>query len=223
MIICNLKMFMDKHNMTQSKLADLTGISRPTIIQLIRNENQNIKYDNIDKICDTFDIGLNDLLVRSSVNIEFKGLEVLQRKEFVPPSNSFEEGYETEIFNVILSYIIDGRVYEFSDFLMIPDFNNYEIVLMLKCYIDKEEYENLFKKGFNNNFFEAYNYNLNIAEKITKKLPTKKDPNHTNISVEFIINNSPNFEYIKSIVNELPLNQIKELKKVINNKLVEAE
>lgn len=70
MIVCRLKELMIQYDLTQSKISDETGITRPTLLQLIRNENQNIKYDTIEKLCKYFKIGLNELLLYSPFDIK---------------------------------------------------------------------------------------------------------------------------------------------------------
>lgn len=51
MILCTLKNYMKLFGATQSQISEQTGITRPTLLSLIRNENKNIKYDTIDELC----------------------------------------------------------------------------------------------------------------------------------------------------------------------------
>lgn len=51
MILCTLKNYMKLFGATQSQISEKTGITRPTLLSLIRNDNKNIKYDTIDELC----------------------------------------------------------------------------------------------------------------------------------------------------------------------------
>ncbi|WP_353458437.1 helix-turn-helix domain-containing protein [Staphylococcus coagulans] len=63
MIVCTLNKMMREHNKTQSEIAEKTGITRPTLLSLIRNENKSIKYETIERLCDYFQITMYDLLL----------------------------------------------------------------------------------------------------------------------------------------------------------------
>ena len=63
MIKCRLKELMKIHEVNQTELSKATGISRPTILSLIRNEANGIKFDNLDKICKYFNVNIKDFLI----------------------------------------------------------------------------------------------------------------------------------------------------------------
>src|SRR5699024_4833014 len=72
MIFSTLKKFMNVNNVNQHNLSKVTGISRTTLMPIINNTNQNIKYDTVEKLCQFFDIGMQDLLIYSKVNISYE-------------------------------------------------------------------------------------------------------------------------------------------------------
>ena len=60
MIFNTLKILMKDYKITQTKLAEQTNITRPTLLSLIRNDNKSIRYDVIEGICKLFNIEMND-------------------------------------------------------------------------------------------------------------------------------------------------------------------
>lgn len=54
---------MEIYKVNQTELSEATGISRPTILSLIKNEAKGIKFDTLDKICKHFNVKINDFLV----------------------------------------------------------------------------------------------------------------------------------------------------------------
>lgn|SRR5699024_1373990 len=71
MIFSTLKKFMNVNNVNQHNLSKVTGISRTTLMPIINNTNQNIKYDTVEKLCQFFDIGMQDLLIYSKINVSY--------------------------------------------------------------------------------------------------------------------------------------------------------
>lgn len=69
MIYCRLKDLMEETGVTQTKIIEATGITRPTLIQLINNDSNGIKFSTIDKLCDYFNVSMNELITRES-NLE---------------------------------------------------------------------------------------------------------------------------------------------------------
>src|SRR5699024_827507 len=76
MIFCTLKSLMEDYGVTQTRLSEATGITRPTLVQLMKNENQNIKYDTIDRLCDYFNIDMDDLIKRSKYEIRYESSQI---------------------------------------------------------------------------------------------------------------------------------------------------
>ena len=54
---------MKEHRITQTKLAEETNITRPTLLSLIKNENKSIKYDVIEGICKLFNVEMKDFII----------------------------------------------------------------------------------------------------------------------------------------------------------------
>ncbi|WP_270912296.1 helix-turn-helix domain-containing protein [Staphylococcus saprophyticus] len=63
MIKCTLKDLIEHHEVTQTDIANATGITRPTLLSLMRNDAQGIKFSTLEKLCDYFNIEINELLV----------------------------------------------------------------------------------------------------------------------------------------------------------------
>ncbi len=69
MIHCRLKELMEENGVTQTDISIATGISRPTLLAILKDEAQSLKFSTIDKLCDYFNISMNELIVRES-NLE---------------------------------------------------------------------------------------------------------------------------------------------------------
>ncbi len=64
MINCRLKELMEMKGVTQTDISNATGISRPTLLSLIRNDAQSIKFSTLELLCDYFKVELQDFLVK---------------------------------------------------------------------------------------------------------------------------------------------------------------
>lgn len=225
MIICTLKELMKMFGVNQTKLSEETGITRPTLLSLIRNENQNIKYDTINSLCNYFDIGLSDLLLYSPINIEFK--EVTYKEEIETINTEGQKSLNIPFEYIFIRYFIDDKEYIFQadlDSLVIDvyrkDFNtNEELYVLPMNEIDREEYETLLQKGFKQDFFNYYNDSIRIKEKIANSLPFEIDTDLINLDISFAVVNSPLFEDIKEEIKNLPTDKLQELKIEINKLL----
>lgn len=60
---------MKDKNITQTEIIDATGITRPTLIQLMNNDSNGIKFSTIEKLCDFLNVSMNELIARES-NLE---------------------------------------------------------------------------------------------------------------------------------------------------------
>lgn len=69
MIHCRLKELMEENGVTQTDISIATGISRPTLLAILKDEAQSLKFSTIDKLCDYFNISMNELIIRES-NLE---------------------------------------------------------------------------------------------------------------------------------------------------------
>lgn len=63
MINCRLKELMEMKGVTQTDISNATGITRPTLLSLIRNDAQSIKFSTLELLCDYFNIEIQDFLV----------------------------------------------------------------------------------------------------------------------------------------------------------------
>ncbi len=63
MINCRLKELMEMKGVTQTDISKATGITRPTLLSLIRNDAQSIKFSTLELLCDYFNIEIQDFLV----------------------------------------------------------------------------------------------------------------------------------------------------------------
>jgi putative transcriptional regulator len=58
----NLHILMGKHKIRSiNKLAELTGISRPTLTRIYKDESDRIELDTIYKLCTFFNCSVGDL------------------------------------------------------------------------------------------------------------------------------------------------------------------
>jgi len=169
MIICTLNKLMEKADKTQSEVASKTGITRPTLLSLIRNDNQSIRYETINQLCKFFDVDMSELLVYSPVNVELK--EVLVEK--VPFSINYEISKMNLSYSVSLIYKIDGTEFEFDTNLNVIDTDNSlknSGKLFFSSTIYEDEWKKLSAKKFDENFMKTYNDAINFENEIKQKL-----------------------------------------------------
>lgn len=62
MIKINLRKLLSERHMTQSELAELTGIRPSTICDICNNTCSFLKINNIDKICTVLGCEVQDLI-----------------------------------------------------------------------------------------------------------------------------------------------------------------
>ncbi|ATD31643.1 hypothetical protein BHM04_10790 [Macrococcus sp. IME1552] len=181
MIICTLKKLMEKEKVNQSTLSEETKISRPTLLQLIRNENQNIKYDTIEELCRFFKISLNELLIYTPHDITMSKLDI---SEWHINNNDDSE------FLINVTVTIDNEEHIFSIEGSRKELRSRDKKIILKCDVTFEKY-NLYKNHnldeFLNNMLllhESYNKFYNDIELlIEQNIYRIKNPWH--ISLEF--------------------------------------
>lgn len=58
----NFKKYIDKSSLTQTKIAELTGLSFPTINSLYKGSSKSIYFDTLEKLCNILQCTPNDLL-----------------------------------------------------------------------------------------------------------------------------------------------------------------
>lgn len=64
MIKCRLKILLAEHDMTQKELSEKTGIRLASIGDMCNNKAKHIPIETIDKICELFNCGVEDLFIR---------------------------------------------------------------------------------------------------------------------------------------------------------------
>ncbi|EQA7701685.1 helix-turn-helix domain-containing protein [Staphylococcus pseudintermedius] len=169
MIVCRLSKLMKDNNKTQSEISSKTGITRPTLLSLIRNDNQSIKYETIDKLCNFFDIDMSELLVYSPVPVKLKDIRI----DKIPLSLSGEINMDQSSFIVSLIYEIDGKSFEFDTNLQVTQKDNnlrYSGKLFFSSLLYNDEWKILKNKHFNKDFLKVYNESINFEELIKSKL-----------------------------------------------------
>lgn len=224
MIICTLKKYMELFEVNQSHLSLETGITRPTLLSLIKNENKNIKYENIDALCNFFGIGLSDLLLYSPVSIKY----LLSKWKVV--ETKFSQDDEDDIHfkedKHLLMYSINEVKYTFEsnpDKVAIDQLkegvNNEPLYMFYTCSIEKDDYEDLLRIGFNKEFFDYYNELTDMKKRILSSLNnrfnTQLDDHSLIVEITFYITNSPDIEEIKHDISFLPTDDLSKLEKEI--------
>ncbi|MBV5138348.1 helix-turn-helix domain-containing protein [Staphylococcus chromogenes] len=187
MIICTLKKLMEEYNVSQSQIATATGITRPTLLSLIRNENQSIRYETINQLCKYFEIDMSDLLVFSPVEVKLSEILI----EELPFSAYYELEKNEKNYIVSIIYLIDGIEVEFDTNLNVTKKVN-SLKLSNKIFfstiIYEDELAKLKSKNFNTDFIKVYNESINLNSLIKNKLKSKNlntDFNFKNYKVEF--------------------------------------
>lgn len=61
MLKSRLKVLLAEHDMTQSKLSELTGIRPGTITNIVNNNIKQIPVEAVCKICDLFSCDIGDI------------------------------------------------------------------------------------------------------------------------------------------------------------------
>lgn len=224
MIICTLKNYMELFEVNQSHLSEVTGITRPTLLSLIKNENKNIKYENIDALCKFFGIGLSDLLLYSPVPMKL----ILSKWQVVETniSHDDEEDYTFVEDKHLLMYSINNTEYTFEsnpDQVVINQLkegkNSEPLYMLYTCSIDKDDYEDLLRLGFNKEFFDYYNdlrdMKNSILTSLNNRFNSQLDERDLTIEIIFSVTNSPDIEELKYDISFLPTDDLSKLEKEI--------
>lgn len=205
MIICTLKKLMEENDKTQSEVATTTGITRPTLLSLIRNDNQSIRYETINQLCKYFNIDMSGLLVYSPVEMKLKKVLI----EGVPISLKYELTEEDSSFSISLIYEIDGIEFEFDTNLYVTDTDN-TLKNSNRFFLHSVVYEDIFNtlevKGFKKEFILTYNDSIDIEDVIKKELK------NSNLDTNF---------YIKS--TDVELQQLERENKVFDDLVEELK
>ncbi|WP_436966721.1 helix-turn-helix domain-containing protein [Staphylococcus xylosus] len=220
---------MEKTDKTQSEVASKTGITRPTLLSLIRNDNQSIRYETINQLCNFFDVDMSELLVYSPVDIELK--EVLV--EEVPFSINYEISKSNLSYSVSLIYEIDGIEFEFDTNLNVIDTDNSlknSGKLFFSSTIYEDEWKKLITKRFDENFIKTYNDAIDFENVIKYKLReydlnTDFKIKHYDVEIHTMKRNDKSKEDllndIESLLKNMPLGE--EEKEVLFEQLKNAK
>lgn len=212
MIICTLNKLMEENNKTQSEVASKTGITRPTLLSLIRNDNQSIRYETINQLCNFFDIDMSELLVYSPVEVKFKNV-LLQK---IPVTTNHKITSENSSVIVSLIYEIGGLEFEFDTNLSVTKTSNSlqnSGKFFFNILIFEDEYNSLVSKGFNKDFVKTYNDSIGlenlIKEKLSKaNLDTDFKIKHYEVEMNTLKRKEKEFddlfEELKSLVDTIP-------------------
>lgn len=230
MILCTLKKFMEIHGINQNFLSTETGITRPTISQLVKNENQNIKYENINTLCKYFNIQLSDLLIYSPIEIVFEGFKVITKKvetvKLDPETmRESEKPVVTKEERIVAIFLINDERKMFENVVTPFDLEKGSNPYFVNP-VTKIEYDAMVDNGFNNLFFKLFIELIEFDNKYidfvsTNNLYEIKEveniKNDNDNLIEFWIKDAPDIEEIKSDLKRLPKSQMIEIKKELNN------
>src|SRR5699024_9576656 len=151
------------------------GITRPTLLSLIRNDNQSIRYETINQLCKFFSIDMSELLRYSPVNVTM--IDILVEKLFAS-----DEGLH-HIVSVI--YDIDGHEIEFDTNLIISNTKNSlenSGKFIFSTLIEKTIWSQMKIKKFDKDFIKVYNDAINLESIIKGKL--KDQDLNTNFQIK---------------------------------------
>lgn len=176
MIFCTLNKLLKDNGITQTKIAEKTGISRPTLLSLLRNDNQSIRYETIEELCNYFDINMDQLLIHSNIDMEYK-----ETKVYEDTSISIQTDGEIASFSVVSSFLIDGIKYDFENDVII---NNLDVTETLNI-----------NGGKNLELTCSLNLDSLLVSKVDHSLLIDKDIFELFINV---------FDIDKKIINSLP-------------------
>lgn len=215
MIICTLKKLMEENDKTQSEVANTTGITRPTLLSLIRNDNQSIRYETINQLCKFFDVDMSELLVYSPVNVKLKDISL----DEVPITLDLEITEKNSSVAVSLIYDINGIEIEFDTNLSATNSSNSlknSGKFIFNSLMYQDEWNLLETKGFKKDFIKHYNDSIDIESEIKQKLAdadldTKFKIKHYEVTIQTIDRKqSPNNDFenlvseLKSLVENIP-------------------
>ena len=103
MILCRLNKLIKENNITQSEIAEQTGITRPTLLSLIRNDNKSIKYETIEKLCQYFQINMDKLLIYYPHDIQLSSFNIIRASKEIYITIEFKFNGELLIFSEAIS------------------------------------------------------------------------------------------------------------------------
>lgn len=189
MIYNTLKILMKEHRITQTKLAEETNITRPTLLSLIKNENKSIKYDVIEGICKLFNVEMKDFIIFSNLELVIKDFEMFYIDYDFYIESSVLINNKKFVFTHTIKNIDKGINFENKSYQN----GNYEVDFTL--YLDSENYYNFKENNLEYNLnllvqlkddYEKYKQDISFAldnrileppKKVLFTYNIKKDPN----------------------------------------------
>lgn len=78
MLIFKLKKIMDDKNITITELANLTGISRPSISAMYNNQSKSVNLEILSKVSEKLNVKYTDILVEEQSYYTFKFLNTFE-------------------------------------------------------------------------------------------------------------------------------------------------
>lgn len=207
MIICTLNKLMEENDKTQSEVASKTGITRPTLLSLIRNDNQSIRYETINQLCKYFDVDMSELLVYSPVEVELKDILL----DEVPITLDLEITENNSSVAVSLIYDINGLEIEFDTNLIATKSSNSLTnsgKFIFNSLIYQDEWNILETKGFKKDFIKHYNDSIDIESEIKQKLAdanlnTNFKIKHYEVAIQTIDRKKSSNNDFEDLVSEL--------------------
>lgn len=201
MIFCTLNLLMKENKFTQTHIADETGITRPTLLALIKNKNQNIKYETIDELCKLLGIEMYDLLIYSKRKIDYIKTEVeLDKQLSIDTNGDVERKIITTTFK-----IDDSELVFEGDFVSSPfglEVTDPQPIIMNT--VIKNEPAKQFRQD---NFIQIFNKYIEVFQ-IKQEIAQKMNDSNLQDLIEF------NFEVTsKGKINSVyeSINQLNEL------------
>lgn len=170
MIFCTLKTLLDEYDVTQTKISEATGITRPTLLQLIKNENRSIRYDTIDKLCRYFNIEMEELIKRSKYEVKYGNSQLSHHDTNETWIGHPETYIETSMFidTLELKFKSGDVNYYFENHNSI-DFDKKNDIPFI-CEIDSDSFLKYLVAEMDGETFYSYIDTFSIREKIAEEL-----------------------------------------------------
>lgn len=169
MIFCTLNKYMKEYKVTQTKIAETTGITRPTLLQLIKNENHSIKYEVIEKLCSFFSIEMGELLIHTNCDIEYRSSRLDIDEDLIQQTDG-----EVERITITTIVSVDNYDLEFvGEYIYSTlglEVNFQPKFISMNCVLDSDEYNYIVKKLLDNKTLNIFIDTFNIKDIIVADL-----------------------------------------------------
>lgn len=225
MIFCTLNLYMKKNKLTQTQITEETKIARPTLLALIKNTNQNIKYETIDELCRFLGISMSELLIYSKNQIEYLNTTLERDDELLMQTDGdIERIIITSKFKINNNEIVFTGNYVRSPFVL--ELTSPKPITLSAVFTN--EPSRIFNQSDFNYIFEKYIEVFRIKEKIASKLHAESlgDPS-TKLDIDklkellvfnFELTSGGKINSLYESINQLNELEFQELMKKINYK-----